>query len=153
MAASAAGKGDDPLTGTNIMISGIIFQLASLVVFATLMELVLFRGWKTLAANRPLLVLSAATMLSVTAAITRGIYRSIELLQGWKGYLIENERFAIALDGGMIVVAVVVFNVFNPGSLLKEARAASAVQREPTVEDALPEAKERKDGQNVELSD
>ena len=120
LASSAAGDGENPVVGTNIMIAGIIFQLVSLVVFTGLMGLVLFRGWKVVRSDKNLMIISSATILSVTCVVIRGIYRSIELLQGWTGYLITNERFALALDGGMIILAVVIFNVFNPGYLFKK---------------------------------
>ena len=112
------------------MISGILFQLASLAVFTFFFELVLFRGRKVLFTDKYLVIIAAATMLSVTCVIIRGIYRSIELLQGWSGYLITNERFALALDGGMIIVAVVVFNVFNPGFLFKKVSVGEQTGRE-----------------------
>ena len=90
------------------------------------------------------MVLCAATMLSVTCVMIRGVYRSIELLQGWTGYLIENERFEIALDGAMIVAAVAVFNFCNPGVLLGRARAGTSRveggydgQRESEMEERL----------------
>ena len=127
MASSEASSGKNPVTGTNIMIAGILFQLASLCVFASLFQLVVFRGWKVIRANRSLVVLCAVTMLSVACVVIRGIYRSIELLQGWTGYLISNEKFTIALDGVMILIAVGIFNVFNPGVLLGKAGAGNVV--------------------------
>ena len=54
--------------------------------------------------------------------IIRGIYRSIELLQGWRGYLITHERYAIALEGCMMIIAVAIFNVFHPGRLIANAK-------------------------------
>jgi len=129
MAGAAFSKGKDTATATTIMVTGIIFQLASTVVFVTLMESVLFRGLSTLQANRPLLKLAAATMLSVTCMVIRGIYRSMELLQGWRGYLITNERFCIALEGLLMAVAVIIFNFYHPGRLLREAREAEKGRR------------------------
>ena len=47
--------------------------------------------------------------------VIRGIYRTIEMLEGWHGYLITTESYFIALDGSMMMLAVVVFNFISPG--------------------------------------
>lgn len=57
-----------------------------------------------------------ATTLSVVFIYIRSIYRTIELLQGWKGYLITHQGYFVALDGGMIAPAVIIFNIFHPSS-------------------------------------
>jgi hypothetical protein len=54
-------------------------------------------------------------VLSVVLIVTRSIYRTIELLQGWSGYLVTTQRYFIALDGAMMVGAVGVFNIARPG--------------------------------------
>jgi len=54
-------------------------------------------------------------VLSVVLIVIRSIYRTIELLQGWTGYLITTERYFIVLDGAMMVGAVGVFNIARPG--------------------------------------
>lgn len=58
----------------------------------------------------------AATLLAVTCMVIRGVYRSVELIQGWRGYLITHERFAVVLGGVMMFLAGAVFNLWNPGS-------------------------------------
>lgn len=125
MAGAAFSKKQDTSTATTIMVTGIIFQLASTCVFATLYELVLYRGREVLIRNRPLLILSSATLLSVTCMVIRGIYRSMELLQGWRGYLATNERFAIALEGTLMAISLITFNIFNPERLIREARVVA----------------------------
>jgi len=54
--------------------------------------------------------------------IVRGVYRSIELIEGWRGYLITTERYFIALDGSMMIIAVAAFNFAHPGLLLERTR-------------------------------
>lgn len=66
-------------------------------------------------------MLCGATTISVAAILVRSVYRTIELLQGWRGYLITRERYFVALDGTMILVALLVYNVLNPGELLRKA--------------------------------
>jgi len=48
----------------------------------------------------------------------RSIYRTIELLDGWNGPIIENETLFNVLDGTMIFLALVTLSIFHPGRLL-----------------------------------
>lgn len=108
----------DTTIATNIMVAGIVFQLFAIVVFSVLFALVIVRALKT---HSPLLNtlkmkwLIAAIVFSVTCVVIRSIYRTIELLQGWTGYLITHEVYFIALDGWMMILAVAVFNFVSPG--------------------------------------
>ncbi|KAG4438072.1 hypothetical protein IFR05_006438 [Cadophora sp. M221] len=108
----------DPGVGTHIMVAGIIFQLVAIIVFSILFTWVLVQAFKS---RGPALqhikirLIIAATLFSVVVIVIRSIYRTIELLQGWEGYLITTERYFIALDGAMMVLAVAIFNVAKPG--------------------------------------
>jgi hypothetical protein len=129
MAATAFAQDppEDTRNGTNIMVVGILFQLASLCTFALLFGRVL---WKLCmvrhngapALGRPeekkLWILAIATAFSMTVLVIRGIYRAIELLQGWQGYLITREVYFIALDGSLMVAAIGVFNILHPAYLI-----------------------------------
>ncbi|KAL8779778.1 MAG: hypothetical protein Q9203_001191 [Teloschistes exilis] len=143
--ASAAGDKPDGniKPGTDVMIVGIVFQLAANVVFAGFFARVLYKTYRpggkgilnvdhlplspssSPSKARPattttthLRFLAAATAVSTAALIARGIYRSVELIQGWRGYLITTERYFIGLDGALMVVTGVVFVVANPHYLL-----------------------------------
>ncbi|KAL8888268.1 MAG: hypothetical protein Q9215_004284 [Flavoplaca cf. flavocitrina] len=52
-------------------------------------------------------------------------YRTFELMQGWRRYLTTRSYF-IALDGAMILVALVVYNLLNPGELLRKVEQEEA---------------------------
>ncbi|MCJ1252227.1 hypothetical protein MMC24_000031 [Lignoscripta atroalba] len=110
----------DPKTGTNIMVSGIVFQMASITVFVALFVLVLLRAQKVegLSLTRGIKLTVGATTFAIALIYARSVYRTVELLQGWSGYLITHESYFIALDGTMMVLAVVVYNVLNPAWLL-----------------------------------
>ncbi|CBF76494.1 hypothetical protein AN4912.2 [Aspergillus nidulans FGSC A4] len=121
---AAAQENGNTTPGTNIMVAGIIFQMASITVFVlcaadfvrrTLVRRLLQNYTKTIV---PLL---AAMVFSVLCIYVRSIYRTIELLEGWSGYLITTERFFIALDGSMMVLAVAIFNLIHPGWFLPES--------------------------------
>ena len=100
------------------MVGGIIFQLVSITVFLVFFCLVIFRAWGELKHARAVNLVALATVVSIMAIYVRCVYRTIELLQGWSGYLITTERYFIALDGAMMVIAMVVFNIWNPSTLL-----------------------------------
>lgn len=69
--------------------------------------------------------LMAAMAFSITCIYIRSIYRTIELLQGWSGYLITHERFFIALDGAMMAPAVAIFNFIHPGWFIPSQKTVS----------------------------
>ncbi|KAL9594712.1 MAG: hypothetical protein Q9219_006876 [cf. Caloplaca sp. 3 TL-2023] len=129
-AAAGFSKGTDTETGTNIMVAGIIFQMVSIIVFEVLFCLVIFRALPQITASRPLFLLSGATTVSVACILVRSVYRTIELLQGWRGYLITRERYFIALDGTMILLSLLVYNFLNPGELLQKADQNKALEVE-----------------------
>lgn len=126
-AAAGFSKGTDTSVGTNIMVAGIIFQLAAIVVFELLFSMVVLKAKRQILASRPLTLLCGATTLSVAAILVRSVYRTIELLQGWRGNLITVERYFIALDATMILVALIIFNLLNPGALLQKAEQEKMV--------------------------
>jgi hypothetical protein len=103
------------------MVAGILFQLASTITYSILMSIVFVRGFQGIKNSKPLRWLAFAMILAIMCMVARGVYRSIELLQGWDGYLNTHEVYVIALDGSLMVIAAVVLNIFNPARLLKSA--------------------------------
>ncbi|KAM0099181.1 hypothetical protein ACP6JE_006237 [Aspergillus fumigatus] len=130
----------DTAPGTHIMVAGIVFQMASITVFV-----ILAADFVRRALHRRLLQsmsgsivpLFGAMIFSVVCIYVRSIYRTIELSEGWSGYLITTERYFIALDGAMMVAAVVVFNVFHPGWMMPTGKSMQ-FQREIYSADGLP---------------
>lgn len=121
MTAAAFGGGTDIKPGTYTMVAGVIWQLVSTRVFAVLCQLVILRARHVIWNNPYLIRLFTATLLAVTCMVIRGVYRSMELIQGWRGYLITHERFAVVLDGVMMLLAGAVFNLWSPGVLIRQA--------------------------------
>lgn len=128
MTAAAFGGGADTKPGTYTMVAGVIWQLVSTCVFGILCEWVILRARHVIWSNPYLIRLFAATLLAVTCMVIRGVYRSMELLQGWRGYLITHERFAIVLDGVMMFFAGAVFSLWNPGVLIRQATCHEEVK-------------------------
>jgi len=127
MAGAAFGKKTSTVTGTDIMVAGIVAQLVSTLVFTSLLALAIYRGFSTIRSSKHLQRLTGATLIAVMCMIARGTYRSIELLQGWRGYLLTHERYTIILDGLTMLLAVAIFNFFNPAALVAKAEAATQV--------------------------
>ncbi|KAG0645724.1 Sphingoid long-chain base transporter RSB1 [Hyphodiscus hymeniophilus] len=103
--------------GTHIMVAGIVFQLASVLVFSTLFFIVVkraFKGNSEVLKERKIRALIAGTSLSVVCVIIRSVYRTVELSEGWSGYLITHEGYFIGLDGVLMVIAVGIFNFVQP---------------------------------------
>ncbi|KAL4896994.1 RTA1 like protein-domain-containing protein [Aspergillus ambiguus] len=110
--------------GTHIMVAGIVFQLFSISVFVLcaadhVRRVLRYRLWETV--DGSFIPLFCAMIFSVLCIYVRSIYRTIELAEGWSGYLITTERYFIALDGAMMVAAVVVFNVIHPGFIMPKS--------------------------------
>jgi hypothetical protein len=116
--ASVAQRQDkDTRPGTDIMVAGILFQLGTMSIFVIFL-LDFLRRTRQEQLSRESRIVLAAMGLSVTAIFVRSIYRSVELLQGWRGFLITHQGYFIALDGAMIVIAVGVYNFVDPARLL-----------------------------------
>lgn len=122
LAGQSFHKATDTRPGTYTMVAGILFQLASTISYSILMSIVFVRGFAGIKSSRPLRWLSGAMVLAIVCMVARGVYRSVELLQGWTGFLNTHEVYLIALDGALMVTAVVALNVCNPEKLLKQAR-------------------------------
>lgn len=127
LASSESDKVDgDTAPGTNTMVAGIVFQLASITVFVVcavdFLRRVIRLGLMKSVSKGPIAALLGAMVLSVVVIYIRSIYRTIELAQGWDGYLITHESYFIGLDGVMMVIAVGIFNICHPGWLLPSGK-------------------------------
>ncbi|KAG9945505.1 RTA1-domain-containing protein, partial [Aureobasidium melanogenum] len=119
--------------GTDIMVAGIDFQLASVIVFSILFFLFLYRAALKLRLpafknDRNMKLLVLVTSFSILLIIMRSIYRTIELAGGWTGRVIETERYFIALDGAPMAALVIAFNILHPGVLINRVIARNGVQ-------------------------
>jgi len=130
----------DTKPGTDIMVAGIIIQMSSITVFVFLALDFLrrtIRQYILRSMKRTMVPLLYAMMLSIIFIYVRSIYRTIELLQGWNGYLITTEIFFVMLDGAMMVPAVMVFNIIHPGWFMptkKEVELVASVSMESVLE-------------------
>ncbi|GAA5851899.1 hypothetical protein JCM9279_001926 [Rhodotorula babjevae] len=111
MAALALENDEASDSGTHIMVAGIAFQLACMVAFAVL-ALDVYRRVRRDRSYRNvphaqegrLSRLGWGLAWATTWIIIRGIYRTIELSQGWTGYLITHEPYFAVLDSAAMVL-------------------------------------------------
>ena len=106
LASVAAQNNSDPTTGDNVMMSGLAFQVFSLVLFAVAtMDYYLrarkqYQGKDSPRAAPPRIKwFFAALTLSYTCIMIRCIYRVIELSDGWTSELMKREKDFVVLEG------------------------------------------------------
>ncbi|KAG9123027.1 hypothetical protein FRC07_000342 [Ceratobasidium sp. 392] len=126
--------------GSHIMLAGIIIQLVAVVLFTLLaLEFVTrytlnrparkaavsaepvfqkFAGWETVPQGLVWMLVGLA--IATVFIVIRSVYRTIELTDGWNGTIISTEKWFNWFDAMPIVVAMVTFNVFHPGYLLRD---------------------------------
>lgn len=136
LAGTAYDKGQSTQTATTIMVIGIIAQLAGGVAFSTVLSIVIWRAAAKIRSQRLLIMFAIAMTIAMAMMITRGVYRTIELLQGWRGYLITTQAYIIALDAVPMVIAFGALTIVNPAKIwsqkeqLQEAVRTSAAPNE-----------------------
>ncbi|KAJ6534141.1 RTA1 like protein-domain-containing protein [Mycena capillaripes] len=122
----------DDLAGSNlgarVMLGGIGFQLAVIVLFSALSVDVVRRYLhdkpvRTVTARGPLTtrlkIMISALAFCTTTLFIRSVYRVIELAGGWEGRIIHTQVYFNVLDGGMVVLAIFTLNLAHHGLLLR----------------------------------
>ncbi|KAG8712965.1 hypothetical protein FRC09_019270 [Ceratobasidium sp. 395] len=133
--ASTADTPEGSRRGGNIMLAGIVIQLVAVVLFTILaLEFTIryslnrparsvpepepkYTGWALVPRGVVLMLVGLA--IATVFVLIRSVYRTIELTDGWNGTIISTEKWFNWFDGMPIVVAMVTFNVFHPGILLR----------------------------------
>ena len=135
MASAASHQDKSPDTGDHIMVAGLAFQVATLLMFQLLCLDFLIKTLRRMRAmgdaaldpkhaalrgSAKFRVFLVALGLATFCIFIRSIYRVAELSEGWTGALIQNQRLFIGFEGAMVVVAVLVLNAFHPGYCFRE---------------------------------
>ncbi|KAF2825203.1 RTA1-domain-containing protein [Ophiobolus disseminans] len=111
--------------GTNMMIAGVIFQVVVLVFFGYFLAEYTIRTYRrrdqlsaeamSLFHKTSFRCFMGAVIVAFIGIFVRCVYRIPELTGGWGSELMRNEAEFIALEGVMIVIAVLALTVFHPG--------------------------------------
>lgn len=132
-AASAVNTGKSPKPGGDVMLAGIIFQLISITFYMLLAsEFVLRYLYNRPIQGRPAVEtgytadrhtkqILCALAFSSLCIYVRSWYRTIELANGFEGYIIHTQRYFVIMDALMISFAMVDLNLLHPGRLLGPA--------------------------------
>jgi hypothetical protein len=75
--------------------------------------------------TRKFKVFVGAIIISDISLIIRGIYRVVELAQGWNGYLIRNEPWFYGFDTALMIICMAVWIIGHPGITLGRESARS----------------------------
>ena len=127
LAGAAYQKGKSTQPGTTTMVAGIIAQLVLASVFSVILVIVIWRGAPQIRKNKPMLRVVGVTVLSAAMMIMRGVYRSIELSEGWRGKLITVEVYVVVLDAVPMIIAMGAFVFTPPAKLLRDQGARMKV--------------------------
>ncbi|SPN99071.1 related to 7-aminocholesterol resistance protein [Cephalotrichum gorgonifer] len=123
----ASGDPDGIALGRNLVIGGLIAQLAalSLFLFSTFhAQLRARRSTTKYAENSTLLNGSKyfITTYAITSLMTvRALIRAIEYLQGADGYIMAHEAFLYVFDAAPMVCIPALYIVIHPGRLVRDA--------------------------------
>ncbi|KAI1787360.1 RTA1-domain-containing protein [Ganoderma leucocontextum] len=145
-ASTAVEKGKNPETGGHIMLAGVSFQMAALVVYVVLASEFILRyaydhpfahyGESTVArrkTDKKMKLMLLGLVLEAVFLFIRGIYRVVELSNGWTGKIITTEWYFVVFDGTMIMLAMLTLNIFHPGLLLGNAHTWLSRESEEEV--------------------
>jgi len=139
IASAASHTNKSPVTGDNIMVAGLAFQVFTLLIFMFLcadFALRTRRRYLSLGSaeafdQNPAYIklreglqfkgFIAALTLATICIFWRSVYRCAELGEGWTGYLIGQQWLFVGFEGVMVIVAVGVLNFFHPAFCFKEA--------------------------------
>ncbi|RXW23951.1 hypothetical protein EST38_g1927 [Candolleomyces aberdarensis] len=136
LAAIASRNGTSISMGSNVMLGGIIFQLAVIVIF-TACAVEYFTRFSKDRPLRPnvtpiekkeegrarmspkLKIMLGGLSFNTLCLTIRAIYRVVELSEGWGGPIMKTELYFNVLEGCMIVLAIYTLNFIHPANFLK----------------------------------
>ena len=112
--------------GDDLMITGLAFQVFTLLIFGALASEYALRVRRSsnsqmnpqtaeLRRSRKFRFFIIALIVSYSAILIRCIYRVAEMAGGWGNVIMQTESVFIVLDSLMVVIATLALNAFHPG--------------------------------------
>ncbi|KAJ3101319.1 hypothetical protein HK100_004558 [Physocladia obscura] len=106
------------VTGTNILIAGLVVQVISFTAFLITASAFYYRasqdnkgmGWR---------IIFIVLFASATLVLIRSVFRVIEFSSGYSGPIVKDENYMYAFDFGLIAIAIILFNFFHPARYIK----------------------------------
>lgn len=140
--AASANTNQMTNVGSNLMLAGIVWQVASLLVFATLTTIYLVRVWRSRQQLSPgaLAVIhskssqffAAGILVAFITVFIRCVYRIPEMSGGWESAVMQDETDFIVLDGVMITIAVLALTVCHPRQCVPDLWRRGGSARSPS---------------------
>ncbi|KAN0111007.1 RTA1 domain containing protein [Hyaloscypha variabilis] len=169
LASSAGYSGTSPITGDDIMVAGLAFQVFTLAIFMALcldFALCTRRRFNALGDSaldqNPMYVklrgswrfkgFIGALSLATVCIFWRSVYRVAELAEGWQGHLIREQNLFIAFEGVMVVVACLALSVFHPAVCFGEGMAGKGGVGSGRKERREAEKEAENEGQTMSAS-
>eukprot|EP01117_Protostelium_nocturnum_P006103 TRINITY_DN219_c0_g1_i1.p1 TRINITY_DN219_c0_g1~~TRINITY_DN219_c0_g1_i1.p1 ORF type:complete len:297 (+),score=63.06 TRINITY_DN219_c0_g1_i1:114-1004(+) len=151
---SIASSAKDDATqkkGSQIMLGGVVFQMFCMCIFIVLSLEVAWRfhcathakgRFSKISPNERqettqfvsrVFPLAIALVIGCVLLFVRGIYRVVELSEGWDGPIITNENYFIALDAILMILTQVLFNIIYPSRYLVSSKTSPADNQPQTA--------------------
>ncbi|KDN47510.1 hypothetical protein RSAG8_03650, partial [Rhizoctonia solani AG-8 WAC10335] len=131
--------------GQKLFLTGLALQLASFALFSALYIIFLIRIYKfapeiwhqepPVPWHRNWKTLAAALGLSCVGILIRSVFRTIELSEGYRGYLATTESLFYGLDTYPLLVAVAIYVPFWPGRFITQPGGGEDTRRGSPVEE------------------
>jgi RTA1 like protein len=149
LAATASGNNSQLNTGTNLMIAGICWQVATLVIFGAMVTDFLIRRFLFSGASTPLSPQAQATrndrnfkifvpslVIAYFAVLIRCVYRIAEMEGGWQNPIMQDEVLFIVLDSSMVGLATILQSFVHPGFCFSAIAEPDVISEEKDVSDS-----------------
>ncbi|EKM59872.1 uncharacterized protein PHACADRAFT_250650 [Phanerochaete carnosa HHB-10118-sp] len=150
ISASAHTNPSKAQAGSRVFLVGLVLQLVSFAIFMCVYTRFIYRvrkyqpevwtrdrGMKWYKDWR---ALASAMWLSCVGILIRSVYRTIELSEGFDGFLTRTEVYFFALDFVPLVLALVCYIPFWPGRFIPaNAALPEASPRQPSTDGTLPD--------------
>ncbi|KAI1343193.1 RTA1 like protein-domain-containing protein [Xylariaceae sp. FL0016] len=154
ISAIAASNKDSTTTGDNIIIIGLALQVVTLFAFMALatdfgLRVILRKrrlGFAALDQNPALVALRGSPLfrgfllalsVSTIAIFIRCVFRVAEFSGGYHGPLMARQDLFVALEGGMISLAVLALNLFHPALCFRGAEQAARFDDKASIRSSI----------------
>ncbi|GAA5924027.1 RTA1 domain-containing protein [Sporobolomyces koalae] len=105
--------------GSNIMLGGIVFQLVVMLIYVAYGAFWVYKARVEIkSSGRKMRTMIWALFAASLCIIARGIFRTIELAEGFSGFLAVNEPY-ILLDALPVLLCSLILNVIHPAQYLE----------------------------------
>lgn len=145
VAATSSTNPSVETAGNDLILAGIVFQVATLLVFAGMAADYFFRLFRSasvlpkeaesIMAKTSFQCFIVGLVLAFLAVFARCVFRIAEMAGGWRNPIMQGETEFIALDGCMISLAVLLLTVFHPGYCFPRLGSHANVRTESDKEE------------------